>query len=166
MRHHTREQLPVWSLRIAPSKFHSTGQQPAPVKRQSSRRGAAAVEFAMVAPIIFLLLFSTIEFGRALMAIHGLETAAREGCREAVSWDPSTDNIQQTVADRLTPFGISGYTLTLDPATPQSADQWDPVTVKIDVPYAQVSWLPLPQFLQDLTLSSSCTLPQESNHDE
>jgi hypothetical protein len=57
-------------------------------------RGQALVEFAMVAPFFFLLLFSIIEFGRAIYFIQILNNAAREGARYAIvhgneSTDPS-----------------------------------------------------------------------------
>jgi len=129
----------------------------------SPRRGAAAVEFAVMAPIIFLFTFAGIEFGRAQMAIHGLEAAAREGCRLAVSWEASQDGVEEVVAGRLQSLGISTYTLATDPADVMAAQQWSPVTVRIEVPYRNVSWLPLPGFLDDVTFSGSCTLPQESD---
>jgi hypothetical protein len=42
------------------------------------------VEFALVAPIFFLLLFSIIEFGRAAYYLQMLNNAAREGARYAI----------------------------------------------------------------------------------
>ena len=42
------------------------------------------VEFALVAPLFFLLLFSIIEFGRAVYYIQMLNNAAREGARYAI----------------------------------------------------------------------------------
>jgi len=155
---------------------HASGQMPPrgfwPLKgrrRRSSaaskatRRGAAAVEFAFVAPIIFLLLFAGIEFGRVLMAMHGLEAAAREGCREAVSWGASEKKVEQTVADHLASFRVTDYKLTTDPNPIGKAAQWDPVTVRVEVTYDQVSWLPTPQYLGKIRLAGSCTLPQESD---
>ncbi|MBZ0258666.1 pilus assembly protein, partial [bacterium] len=44
-------------------------------------RGSATVEFALVLPILMLLLFGIIEFGRVLSVQHLLNTAAREGAR-------------------------------------------------------------------------------------
>ncbi|MFW6114238.1 MAG: TadE family protein [bacterium] len=129
---------------------------------RASRPGAAAVEFAMVAPIIFLFFFTSIETGRLLMAIHGLDAAAREGCRKAVSLDVSSSEVKQTVEERLKTFGISGHSLTIDPDPPKSAEQWELITVRILVPYREVSWLPLPGFFDRVTLSGSCTIPQES----
>ena len=42
------------------------------------------VEFALVAPLFFLLLFSIIEFGRAVYYIQMLNNAASEGARYAI----------------------------------------------------------------------------------
>ena len=47
-------------------------------------RGQAMVEFALVAPMFFLLLFAIIEFGRAVYYIQMLNNAAREGARFAI----------------------------------------------------------------------------------
>lgn len=56
------------------------------------RRGQALVEFAMVAPLFFLLLLSIIEFGRAIYYVQILNNAAREGARYAiVHGNESTD---------------------------------------------------------------------------
>jgi Flp pilus assembly protein TadG len=47
-------------------------------------RGQALVEFAFVAPIFFLLLFSIIDFGRYVYYVQILNNAAREGARYAI----------------------------------------------------------------------------------
>jgi Flp pilus assembly protein TadG len=47
-------------------------------------RGAAAVEFALVLPILILLLFGIIEFARVWNVRQTLTDAAREGARVAV----------------------------------------------------------------------------------
>jgi Flp pilus assembly protein TadG len=44
-------------------------------------RGAAVVEFALVLPLLLLLVFGIIDFGRALNAQITLTQAAREGAR-------------------------------------------------------------------------------------
>jgi Flp pilus assembly protein TadG len=45
-------------------------------------RGAAAVEFALVLPILLLLVFGIIQFGHAYQVQTSLSGAAREGARE------------------------------------------------------------------------------------
>jgi Flp pilus assembly protein TadG len=47
-------------------------------------RGAAAVEFGLIFPLIVLILFGIIEFGRAWNVRQTLTDAAREGARVAV----------------------------------------------------------------------------------
>jgi hypothetical protein len=51
--------------------------------REASDRGSAAVEFALVLPVLLLIVFGIIDFGRALNAQIVLTGAAREGVRLA-----------------------------------------------------------------------------------
>jgi Flp pilus assembly protein TadG len=46
-------------------------------------RGATAVEFALLLPIVLMMVFGLIDFGRALNAQISLTQAAREGARLA-----------------------------------------------------------------------------------
>jgi Flp pilus assembly protein TadG len=130
---------------------------------KAARRGASVVEMALVVPIIFLVVFTCIEFGRLLMVVHGLEAAAREGCRTAIAWDATAQTVEDIVEERMATFGIQNYTLTLDPTSPSTACQWAPVSVRITTSYNNVSWLPAPKFLSGITFSGTCTLPQEAD---
>jgi Flp pilus assembly protein TadG len=47
----------------------------------NSERGAAAVEFALLLPLLVLLVFGIIDFGRAINAQITITQAAREGAR-------------------------------------------------------------------------------------
>jgi Flp pilus assembly protein TadG len=51
------------------------------MERSTSERGAAAVEFALVVPLLLLLLLGVVEFGRVLNAQLQLSAAARESVR-------------------------------------------------------------------------------------
>ena len=121
------------------------------------------MEFALVAPLIFLFFFGSIEFGRMIMIMHALDSAAREGCRVAVTWDATRQDVADTVAERLATFGITEYSLTVDPNSLNNTSQWEPVSVRIDVAYRDLAWLPVPKYLQSISLSGSCTLPQEAD---
>ncbi|WP_306915829.1 MULTISPECIES: TadE/TadG family type IV pilus assembly protein [unclassified Arthrobacter] len=48
---------------------------------KTSERGAVAVEFALLAPVLVLLLLGIMEFGRAYNTQITLSSAAREGVR-------------------------------------------------------------------------------------
>ena len=48
-------------------------------QNRGMRRGVAAVEFAIAAPVLFLFVFAIFEFGRAFMVLDLLSNAARAG---------------------------------------------------------------------------------------
>lgn len=52
--------------------------------RRSGGRGAALVEFALVAPLLVLLIFGMIEFGMALNDYQSIRQGVRDGARQAV----------------------------------------------------------------------------------
>lgn len=60
-----------------------------------SQRGATVVEYALVAPLLFLLIFGVIEFGRGIATYTAVSSAAREGARyaAAVGESPHTPGI-------------------------------------------------------------------------
>jgi TadE-like protein len=58
-----------------------------PIRRRGiarDRRGQALVEFAVVAPLFFFMLFAIIDFGRYVYYVQILNNAAREGARYAI----------------------------------------------------------------------------------
>ncbi|HEX9696585.1 MAG TPA: TadE family protein [Actinomycetota bacterium] len=55
----------------------------AAVARRRDQRGASAVEFAIVLPVVALLLFGIIDFGIVLNNQNSVRSAAREGARLA-----------------------------------------------------------------------------------
>ncbi|MGH9901941.1 MAG: TadE/TadG family type IV pilus assembly protein [Pyrinomonadaceae bacterium] len=66
-------------------------------------RGAYFAEFAIVAPVLLLLMFGVMEFGRAVWAYSSVAHAAREGVRYAIvrggeSGRAATANDVQTYA--------------------------------------------------------------------
>src|SRR5487761_1588895 len=65
-------QSPLGSRRVAGGARAGRGQD-----------GAAAVEFAIVLPVLVLLLFGVIQFGLAYNRQQGLNAAVREGSRLA-----------------------------------------------------------------------------------
>lgn len=76
-------------------------------ERAAGQRGAAAVELAIVLPVLALLLFGIIQFGRAFSAKVQLTAGVREGARIAAFGASEAE-----VADKVR-TGAAG----LDPAT-------------------------------------------------
>ena len=70
-------------------------------------RGAAAVEFALLLPVLLLLVFGIIDFGRALNAQITLTQAAREGSRLAALGEANVVSGTQAAATGLNPVSVA-----------------------------------------------------------
>lgn len=127
-----------------------------------NRRGASAVEFAMVAPVFFLLIFGMVEYGRMVMVQQVITNASREGARRAVLDGSTTAGVQSAVTSYLESGGIKNAEITVTPDPPSSAAFGAPVTVSVSVAFSQVSWLPSPMYLGNTTLRASTVMRRES----
>jgi Flp pilus assembly protein TadG len=70
-------------------------------------RGAAAIEFALLFPLLMLIVFGTIDFGRALNAQITLTQAAREGARLDALGQPNVVSQTQAAATGLSPVDVT-----------------------------------------------------------
>jgi Flp pilus assembly protein TadG len=130
------------------------------------RRGAAALEFALVAIPLFLFVFSSIEMGRALMALQSMQEAARGACRTAVVSGATAESVEAEVRQTMQMAGIQRYSVAIEPADFAALDRWEPISVTVTATLADVSWLPAPIYVGDLSFSSSCTLPKEYSSED
>jgi len=127
-------------------------------RRRASRRGAFIVEFAVVAPVLFLLIIGLFEFGRMVMVQQILTNASREGARRAVLEQSTKAGVETTVTDYLDNQTVSGATVTVTPDPLTSVGFGDPVSVTVSVSYDQVSWLPAPWFLSGRQLTAQSVM--------
>jgi Flp pilus assembly protein TadG len=134
------------------------------VPRAKKRRGAAVVEFAVVAPVFFLLVFGMIEFGRMVMVQQVITNASREGARRAVLDGATSQEVTAAVNDYLQTAGINGDSLviTVTPNPPSNAGFGEPVTVDVTVPFSEVSWIPSPMFIGDTPMTATTVMRRES----
>jgi len=126
------------------------------------RRGAAVVEFAIVCPVFFLLVFGMIEYGRLVMVQQILTNASREGARMGVLDGATTAEVRTAVTNYLASASISGSTVAVSPDPPSTAGYGAPVTVTVTIPFRQVSWLPSPMFVGNYTMRASSVMRRES----
>jgi Flp pilus assembly protein TadG len=132
---------------------------------QRPRSGASAVELALILPVFVALVMGQIETARLGMVSQLLTTAAREGCRVAVLNGASQSDVQNRVTAVLSPAGITPTTFTISCTGStiwQAAPMGTPITVSLGVPYANVSWLGTPFYLNSTQITGSATLSSEN----
>jgi Flp pilus assembly protein TadG len=139
--------------------------------------GAAAVEFALVLPILIVLVFGIIEFGLALYNKEVITNASREGARAGIvqaTPRPTTTYIEGVAKDYLKMAAWdesnASVSVTIDPdppGTPGACGSYpnpslQPLKVKVDYPY---SFSVLPNFIagisKNITLSATTVMKCE-----
>ncbi len=74
-------------------------------KRIRLQRGVAAVEFAIIAMLLFIVLFGILEFGRLFYVFNSVQEVARRAAREAVVRWAVDDTAETDEIKRLALFG-------------------------------------------------------------
>lgn len=100
-----------------------------------NERGQTAVEFALIAPLLVILLLGIIQFGIAFHNYVTITDAARAGARQAIVarfGGGNFDNAKQTVRDAASSLDQSKLTPTV---TAPSMTAGSLVTVTVTYPY-------------------------------
>jgi Flp pilus assembly protein TadG len=90
-------------------------------------RGAAAVEFALVMPILLLLLFAIIIYGMVFAQDLSLSNSARQAARSGVVAGATCSGIKQTAQDNASTIGMSGADTTVTIALGTDEDHASPI---------------------------------------
>ena len=96
-------------------------------------RGATAVEFALLLPLLLLLVFGIVDFGRALNAQITLTQAARTGARLAALGQPDVVSATQAAATGLSPVAVAVT------ACPSNATQSQSAVVSVSYSFSFVT---------------------------
>ncbi|SOE02941.1 TadE/TadG family type IV pilus assembly protein [Blastococcus haudaquaticus] len=96
--------------------------------RLLGERGAAAVEFALVAPVLILLVLGIIEFSKVYNSQSTLSAAAREGARVMAL---TNDVTEATAAVRNAATGLELGQIQVTPTTCTGAASTATVTVTV-----------------------------------
>jgi len=135
------------------------------LNRRVNRRGAAMVEFAVIVPVLALVVFATIEATRLCMVAQLLTNAAREGCRVAATNGKTTANVTTRVAATLTAAGFTPAqaavvtaSMSLTPSPIETTAGNTPITLTLSIPFNGtngVNWLSSPFFYRSSTMTIS-----------
>jgi Flp pilus assembly protein TadG len=127
-----------------------------------SRRGAAAVELAIVLPLLAFLLFGVLEVGQLLNVQTILENSAGVGGRMASSGVSTNAEVQQAIIKAVTNNLKSAYpsangenvAVTVENLTNPSLDvsqatQLDKLRITVSIPFRDVRWVASGIFFTD-----------------
>ena len=105
-----------------------------PPRNGTKDAGAAAVEFALMLPLLLLLVFGIIDFGRALNAQITITQAAREGARLDALNQPNVVPRTQAAA-----VGLSGVAVTVVTACPPGSGPAANADVKVSYAFTFIT---------------------------
>lgn len=130
-----------------------------------AQHGVAAVEFALVAMILFSLLLGIMEFGRLMFTWNSAVEATRRGARLAVVCDMNVANIKTSMQRFLPITNVNDIVVSYAPSGCTGAANCQSVTVSISpnapafhysIPFISTSWR-IPAFTTTLTRESLAT---------
>ena len=151
-------------------------------RKENRRRGVAAVEAALVLPILLVVVFGAIRYGWFFLKLQEITNAARFGARTAIRYRSTYDDQlhSDVVAIISTLLGPDGARIIGEAETPPVtfyvngvssddiglAGSQDKITVTIKVPAADVDIMPLGVFYKivdpdPFILGASVTMSKE-----
>lgn len=130
------------------------------------RRGTTTVEMAVCAPVVFLLVFGSIEFSRMMMIRQALTNASRDACREACLVTTQDDDEADEVARSWLAGVIANcgdqdtVRVQISPSVDTAPATGTEITTTIEVDCEDVSWLP-PFFFAGAKIRGQSTMTRE-----
>jgi Flp pilus assembly protein TadG len=118
---------------------------------RKKRQGAAAVEFAVIAPVFLLVILGMMEIGRVIMVRQIMVNASREGARLAVVDGSTSSSVSSTVQTYLRSAGIKTATVSVlngsgAAVEPGPLSNGTPINVQVSVPLSDIGLLTKPIF--------------------
>jgi Flp pilus assembly protein TadG len=126
--------------------------------QRRQRRAAAAVEFAIVAPLLFLLILTMFEFSRLQVIRHTGDNAAYEAARKAMVPGATAAEAVAEANRIMRTIGARGVQVNVTPGRIDAATRT--VTVEVQTRLDQNA-LVAPRFTRGATLRSTSTLLTE-----
>ena len=128
------------------------------------RKGTTTVEFAMVSPVVFLIVFGAIMLFGALTTQNTLAAAARAGGRVASPTSVTSSAIViAAVQQRLQQGGVDveSVTVNVSPTDLSNLKTGDEVSISVSMPLNKSTWLQFGDFLSDNDMAAQMTFLRE-----
>jgi Flp pilus assembly protein TadG len=124
------------------------------------RSGIAAIEMALLLPLLLTLVFGMIEYGSLFWRAQQVANAARNGARRGIMAGATASNVTTAVDQTMlaSGMGTTNYTVVLTPANPASLASGGSFTVQVTVPYVDIklTGFPVPtptQVIRSVTMA-------------
>jgi Flp pilus assembly protein TadG len=123
----------------------------------------AAVEAALIVPVLLLIVMGTLEYGWMFWKAADVNNAARQGARVAALGGATATDVTDKVLTALTAAGLqgSGYILTITPDDPSTLSSGEDVTVQISIPYANIAVVNSALIPTPTNLVATVVMPRE-----
>jgi Flp pilus assembly protein TadG len=139
--------------------MRSSSRKSARTPRLGGNAGNAVIEFALVFPLLLLVVFGISEFGRALRTVQALNSAAREGARLAAVTAPDQGAVTARVNEVLAAAQVTSSGLTVEGPSGPGLEQTVTVTVTSD--FEVLSGTILETFAGTITLQGVSVMRHE-----
>lgn len=123
-------------------------------------KGQSAVEFALILPVLLLLVFGITEFGRLFIANLTLENAAREGARLGIT-GASYDEVTTKIVESSAGLDAGSLTVEFDPPVASDRQRGGAFTVTVRYPFAVLVPVIADLIGGNIVLSSSSSMRME-----
>jgi Flp pilus assembly protein TadG len=120
--------------------------------------GQALVEFALLAPLLILIVMGIIEFGRLWMTMTALSGAAWQGVRVAAVTAPDQGLVEDAANHVLNAAGLDAATITITGPDPDSQNE---VRVRVEITYSVLTGSIIPGLGDTIQLARTAVMRWE-----
>ena len=110
----------------------------AALKGARAERGASVVEFAIIFPLLFLVIAGIVDFGRYFFTSIQLTNAAREGARMAIVMPGPTPDPLPSITARAMAAAVGVPSVTVSPVVTCTQGSTANASVTVQAPF---SWI-------------------------
>jgi len=101
-------------------------------RNRGLRKGVAAVETAVVAPLLVVAMLGMMEVGYAFMVRQTVTMASREGARAGCLPGGTMADVESAVDDAMEAAGLEGYEVDSNVGTAGITEVWVNVTIPLN----------------------------------
>jgi len=116
------------------------------VARKKSRRGAAAVEFAVCLPVVLLIVFGSIQAASMLFLRQATIQAAYEGVKVAIRDQGTDEGVREAAQAVLDGRQLTGVTIDIQPENVDTLEAGTIVDVIVSAPSDENTLFPFGLF--------------------